>query len=61
MNPADDLDEQPTRKETFGAGTPTHVELLKWLSPSGWIEPSGGERFVLNAAGVVEGQEVVAR
>jgi RND family efflux transporter MFP subunit len=37
------------------------VELLKWQSPQGWIEPTGGERFVLKAAGVVEGQAIEGR
>lgn len=38
-----------------GHATATHVEVLKWQSSRGWMEPTGGERFVLKAAGVAEG------
>ena len=39
----------------------THVEILKWQSPQGWIEPTGSERFVLKAAGVADGQAIEGR
>jgi hypothetical protein len=44
-----------------GSSNSQMVELLKWQSPQGWIEPTGGERFVLKAAGVVEGQTIEGR
>jgi multidrug efflux pump subunit AcrA (membrane-fusion protein) len=41
-----------------GYSNPTHVEILKWQSPNGWLEINGQERFVFKPAGVVDGQSV---
>jgi hypothetical protein len=44
-----------------GFANATHVEILKWHSPQGWIELTGGERFVLKAAGVADAQAIEGR
>jgi multidrug efflux pump subunit AcrA (membrane-fusion protein) len=45
----------------LGYANGSHVEIMKWQSPQGWIEPTGVEPFVLKTAGVVEGQKVGGR
>jgi RND family efflux transporter MFP subunit len=42
----------------IGYSNSIHVELFKWHSPKGWIEPSADQRFVLKTAGVVEGSAI---
>jgi multidrug efflux pump subunit AcrA (membrane-fusion protein) len=45
----------------IGYSTPTQIEILKCQSESGWTEPSDAERYILKAAGVVEGQSVAGK